>query len=186
MEIKKIFWAFFLHLELFILGSLLFILLFHTNLFASVSVFFYRGIFLLVISSILIILIAIVVKTVSKRKIFTVRDVLLSVVVVFCFNLVFFTHVPVTADRSISVFLLGYLNDHPGEIITKDEVAQVFIKKYIYEYEGINKRFEEQIASGNIVDEENGYRITKQGKFIISVYNLIANLFDIDKKIVSP
>lgn len=186
MNVKKVFWLLLLHFELFVLGTLIFILLFNTNLFRNITVFFYRGILLLLVASLFTMIIAIIVNLVSSRNIFTVRDVLLSLVLVFCINLVFFTHVPVTGDRSISVFLLGYMSNQSDKILSNDEITRAFVDRFVYEYGSMDKRLDEQILSGNIFKDKNGYRITKRGIFLIKLFNLVADIFVIDKKVVSP
>ena len=96
-----------------------------------------------------------------------------------------FDYSPVTADRSISVFILAYMNNHPEKAFTKEEIAQVFVDKYIYEHDGIGKRFHEQISTGNIIDEGIKYRITKRGRLVTKIYELVAYIFLIDKKSIS-
>ena len=43
------------------------------------------------------------------RKFFIITTILLSVTLIASINLVLFTHLPVTAERSVSVFLLGQI-----------------------------------------------------------------------------
>lgn len=170
----------------FIAGTLLFIGLFHTQLFKSVDILFYRGILLLATTCISITAI----QTLLKRHVYfsfiTCRDVLLCLTLVFCLNLVFFTHVPVTADRSISIFILGYMNNNSEKTIPSQDMANIFTSKYLYEYGAMNKRFNEQVVSGNIVQDGSGYKITKQGQRVMKIYTLVAKLFNINNKIISP
>ena len=185
MSVKNTAWATLLHFELFSLGTILFIFFFQTGLFGGIKVFFYRGIALLGLASFLTTLAATIVKFSSKKKVFTVRDILLSVVFVFCLNLVFFTHLPVTADRSVSVFLLGYINSKPDRVLTKKELTKVFVDKYVYKNQALDRRLREQTVSGNIIKEGGGYRISKQGRLVMRFYNFIARLFGIDNKTLS-
>jgi hypothetical protein len=186
MRVKKIFWLFLLHLELFVLGSLFFILLFQTPLFKGTGVFFYRGLILLLAASLATILIAIAVRAVTLGKMFSFYDVILSCLLVFSLNLVFFTHIPVTADRSLSVFMLGYMNKYSEGALSQKEIAEAFSQKYIRDYGAVNKRLEEQIASGNVAKEATGYRITNQGKLLIRVYSFFSDLFGINKRNIFP
>ena len=186
MSVKNILILTLWHLAFFVLGFVLFIFLFRTSLFDFVSVFFYRGILLLVIVCFLIALIIFYFKRTKFGAFFTYKDIAISLTLIFCINLVFFTHIPVTADRSISVFILGYMNNHSEKAFTKEEIAQVIVDKYIYENGGIEKRFNEQIYTGNIIDEGNKYRITKRGRLVMKIYELVANIFLIDKKNISP
>jgi len=175
-----------LHGLFFILGTAIFVFLFHTNLFKSINVFFYRGIVLLLVSCALILLFQYIYKQKAHKTLFTNRDIILSIVLIFCFNIVFFTHLPVTADRSVSVFMLGYINTNPGKKITNEEMVQLFYDKYLNEYGEIDRRFNEQIISGNIIQVGDGYQITKQGRFLMKIYRFVATIFTVDEKLVSP
>jgi hypothetical protein len=186
MSIKDAIKLLIMHIFYFILGTALFVLFFYTRLFGNINVLFYRGILLLVTTCVVITILLILFKRSRLGKLFTYRDIILSVTIIFSFNIVFFTHLPATAERSISVFLLGYMNKNPDKAITKEEFTRFFIDKYINEYGAMEKRFNEQIVSGNIVSKGKGYLITKQGRLIMRFYNLIADLFKIEKRIISP
>jgi len=186
MNVKKSLWLFLLHLELFVLGTALFILLFQTELAKSTTVLFYRGIILLSIVTLFTFFVGVGINFALRGKTFSLSDALLSSVLIFCLNLVFFTHLPVTAERSVSTFLLGYMNENSDREISEEEMAKVLIDKYIYEHEGVRKRFDEQTVSGNIFNSGSGYRITSRGKFVMSVYNFVTDLFRISKKNIFP
>ena len=186
MRIKKFLMISFLHSFFFIIGTIFFILFFRSNLLNDINIIFYRGIILLTASCILVFLIMIVFKKSHWGPLFTYKDVILSIILIACVNLVFFTHFPVTVERSISVFLLNYMNKHRNEVLTDKEITEVFINKYLYEFNAIDKRLQEQLASGNIICDVKGCRISKQGELLIKLFFLIADIFKIDKKIVSP
>src|SRR5437763_322860 len=101
-----------IHASLFLAATSLFIVLFHTGLFSNIDIFFYRGIMLLLVTCFVLLTGLFLLKRKQHIRIFTYRDVILSVVITFSFNIVFFTHIPVTADRSLSIFILGYMNEH--------------------------------------------------------------------------
>lgn len=174
------------HTISFIVGTTVFVFLFHTKLFKNIDILFYRGIFLLATTCISITAIQILLKRHVSFSFITCRDILLCLTLVFCLNLVFFTHVPVTADRSISVFILGYMNNNSEKTIPSQDMANIFTGKYLYEYGAMNKRFKEQIVSGNIIQDDSGYKITKQGQRVMKIYTLVAKLFNINNKIISP
>jgi len=180
MNIKIFFKIFFLHCLFFILGTVLFVFLFHTKLLTKIDVLFYRGIGLLMISSVFLLVIMLFYKKISN-DLFTIRDIILALVLFFCVNLTFFTHLPVTAERSISVFLLDYFNKNSDRYLTKEEVTKIFIDKYLYEDKAIEKRLREQIFSGNISQEGEKYKISTQGKNLMKFYKLITAIFKINK-----
>src|SRR3989344_4786820 len=141
----------FLHIGLLFLGTTIYFVLLASGLLNSISVYFYRGICLLI----------------------------LTLVFIFSINLLFFTHVPVTADRSISVFLLGYMSGSSETVYDEEVIKKVFIDEYVLKNENIEKRLEEQISSGNISRDLGGYRITDQGKKIVRFYVFISRLLNI-------
>jgi hypothetical protein len=186
MKIKNIYVTILLHVVFFIFGTVLFISFFHTSLFKEISILFYRGIIFLVTACFLMLLLMLFYKKISYGRMFTYRDIILSVVLIFCLNLVFFTHLPVTADRSISVFILGYMNKYSNKTLTPNEISTLLIKKYVYGYGAVNKRLNEQVLSGDISLKGNEYQITKQGKFLMRLYSVIADVFSINKKLIYP
>lgn len=186
MKIKEFFRLLTLHGLFFVLGTLIFISLFHSSLFKSINVFFYRGIILLLTSCVIMTFLQYTFKHIVAKTSFSYRDLILSIVVIFSFNLVFFTHLPVTAERSVSVFMLGYMDSNPNITMNNKEMSNLFYNKYLNEYGEISRRFNEQIVSGNIIQTGDGYKITRQGQFLMKIYRFIASIFAVDKKLVSP
>ena len=174
------------HVCFLILGTSLFWLLFRTPLFAEIEVFFYRGIALLGITGIVMLLGLVIYKKRCLPGRFTNKDVILSLVLMISSNLVFFTHLPVTAERSISVFLLGYLNEHSQTILTEQKITQAFTDKYLYEDKAVEKRLREQVVSGTVMVNGGGYKISERGRALMKVYALMADVFRIDKKLIFP
>ena len=117
-----------------------------------------------------------------SNSFFTLRDIILALVLFFCVNLTFFTHLPVTAERSISVFLLEYFNKNSDRYLTKEEITKIFIDKYLYENKAMEKRLHEQIFSGNINQDGEKYKISKQGQNLMKFYRIINIIFNINKK----
>lgn len=174
------------HFLVFILASAFFIFSFHTPLFRNITIFFYRGIALLLLTALLTAVLLYYLKKSRYGDFICYYDIILSVVIIFSLNLIFFTHVPVTADRSLSVFLLGYLDEHPEEAYSAAEIKQAFLDRYIDKNRNIEKRFNEQLISGNIAEEGVGYRITDQGALLIKFYKMMAKLFIIDRNNIVP
>lgn len=185
MKFKNILLLLGYHFIFFSVGTVIFIFLFHTPLFKN-TILFYRGVIFLLLSCTITTPFLLLFRKSSPTHVWTYRDILLSLVLTFSLNLVFFTHLPVTADRSISVFMLGYLNSNPGKSTTSQEITEFFTQKYLYEYGAMDRRLNEQIESGNIVQNGSDYKISKRGQLIMKVYFFIVRLFAIDDKIISP
>jgi hypothetical protein len=186
MKLKDIIKLIMVYVLLFIAGSGMYVLGIRSGIFDGITIFFYRGIFAIIVAGLVIAGIMIVLKATKMRKIITIRDILLLFCVFCCIQVVIFTHLPVTADRSVSVFMLGYMNQKNGEC-TKQELEDVFIEKYVYEYKAFDKRLFEQIYTGTIEEKGDGeYILTDSGKRIINLYEVAADWFKIDKKLISP
>ena len=183
MDLKNFFKIFLIHLSGFLAGTFLFMFLLWANFLKGIEIFFYRGIALIFVSSLIMLLIFLALKQKVFGRLFTYRDIILSLVLIFSFNLIFFTHVPVTVDRAVSVFLLGRLNESPH---TKQEITQELIDKYLIDYGGVDKRLREQQVSGNIVQIDDKYQITEQGRFIVKIFSVVTKIFRIDNKNIFP
>ena len=119
-----------------------------------------------------------------RLRIWTVRDIIISALLVWSVNLIFFTHVPVTGDRSLSVFLLGYMNTRT-QPVSKETIRQEFIDTYITDNGAVEKRLAEQLASGTITKEADTYTITPRGRSILHIYAWVADVFGIGKRNLS-
>lgn len=150
-----------LPLLLFIACSLLFLSLFQTELFQNL-VLFYRGIVFLLMVSIV-------------YWFFTKSRSL--VVVFFCMHLTFFTLVPVTLDRSISVFMLDEFNK-AGELgVSENQMEISFIENYVKNKKALPKRYAEQLQSGTIRTSKNGFIITAKGVFLHAIFGIVGKLY---------
>ena len=160
------------------------VMLFHTLLLSG-SVFFYRGLVLLAIVALVVAIVLFVLRHTVLRGLLGIRDILLILSLLLSVNVVFFTHVPVTADRSISVFMLAWMNraDNP---LTADEIEQGIVQEYVIDREAIAKRLEEQLVTGTVVPSGEGYVLSDEGRSLVALYEFIARLFDIDTDNLSP
>lgn len=176
-----------IYIGMFAIGTVAYILSFRTFLLGNISIFFYRGIALILLWGVIVALIMTAIKLLRFKKLITIRDILLLLCAFCCINIVIFTHLPTTADRSITVFMLGYIAGDESVSYTKQELETVFGDKYIEEYDAFGKRLQEQVVTGTIEKTADGrYRITEKGKTLIAIYDKITDWFQIDKKLVNP
>ncbi|OGG31329.1 hypothetical protein A3A63_00510 [Candidatus Gottesmanbacteria bacterium RIFCSPLOWO2_01_FULL_46_9] len=171
------------HVACFIAGTALFILVFRAPVITHV-VFFYRGVVLLGATTVFIVCVLAGWKHWSNTALYTIRDILVAGVVLFCINLVVFTHLPVTADRSMTVFFLGYMAKH-DRAFTSDQLRQAFVETYVNRNNALEKRFHEQEQSGTIEQIGDTFTITKRGMLLMRLYGWAATLFGVDKKNLS-
>ena len=163
----------------------MFIGLFHTGLLKGMEVLMYRGIVFIIITGIIA---AVVMGIVRKFwKFVTIRDIIMMFCIFCCVNTVLFTLIPVTVERSVSVFMLSYMEENSDQTFTQESVGEVFTEKYVEEYGAFEKRFNEQLVTGTIEENPDGtYSITEKGKFIVKMFRTIAEWFDTDRRLVYP
>lgn len=176
------------YVGLFLLGTVLYVLLLRFNLIGITKVFFFNGIVSIVLCGIIIAALMWFIRHKWMKDVIIIRDIILLFMCFCCINVVVFTHLPVTAERSVSVYMLGYMSSQSSdEIFTKEDIEQQFIDQFVYEYGAFDKRFDEQIAAGTIVEVEPGkYKITKSGKNLMRIYDWVTEVYGIDDKLVNP
>lgn len=171
-----------------VLASVIFVALFHTPLFKSINVFFYRGVILLLISSFIAVGFMLAAKKLFRNMEFNAKDCIVVFFLFFGITLGWFVLIPVTVERSISVYMLSYMDQNDSQGITSGDFADIFYENYITNYGAFDKRFDEQITSVNIEQAEKGegYVITDNGRFIVKLFRLCAKMFDTEKWLVYP
>ena len=182
---KKILGLIGIYIAIYAVCTALFIALFHTPVLANMKVLMYRGIGLLIISGIL----AAVVMGVIKKfwKFVTIRDIIMVFVIFCCVNMVLFTLIPVTVERSVSVFMLSYMDENSDNDFTQDDIGDIFTAKYVNDYGAFEKRFDEQIVTGTIKDNGDGtYSITDRGRLIVGMFRGVSKMFNTDQRLVYP
>jgi cation transport ATPase len=97
----------------------------------------------------------------------------------FAFNIAFLIVVPVTVDRSVTVFLLGQISRAPNGI-SAAELRQALVNKYIDQYDAVDRRMREQSLSGNVEAKGELYKLTTQGTRFIKFSRLVGSIFGAD------
>jgi hypothetical protein len=160
------------------------IVLFHTPLLAG-SVLFYRGLILLTATAIVLTMVLVILWRTTYQGLIGLRDILLIATLLISVNVVFFTHLPVTADRSISVFILAHMNRADGPL-TSEQIADSVVQEYLLDRGAIDKRLDEQLVTGTVVRSGDAYVISDEGRWLIGLYKVIASVFNIDSANLSP
>ncbi len=176
-----------LHAAAFVIAAALFVLSFRTPVFGGIGVLFYRGIALIILISILLAGGMLLLKKKSRfAALLTYRDVILSVTLFSCIATVFFTLVPVTLERSISIFMLGTMKEHADETFSARQMQDVFIDGYVNRNGAMQKRLDEQVISGNVAPVDGGYRITPAGMRLVRILEAVARAFNVNMRLLKP
>ena len=169
-----------------VLGLALLVAAFRLGVLASLDILFYRGLVVIALSAIVTFaILAAGIRTVAPRML-GVRDAVAATLVSLSLSVSFLVVVPVTVDRSISIFLLGEMAEGPEAGLTPDEASRLFKSVYVDEDRQIGRRLAEQTVSGNLEKAGDGYRITPRGRLVVEIAKTVAWLFDSRAGLASP
>lgn len=104
------------------------------------------------------------------------KDALLSFLLIYCFV---FT-IPTTVDRAYSVKMLMRMGESPTGM-SKDEVATMFVNGFLQEG-AVDKRLQEQAATGSIREHEGRYTLTPAGRFLDGAFRFTQAVFACEEK----
>ena len=155
-------------LKIFTCTTLLFVILLQFDFLKFTNIYFFDGIYLLLIS------------TIINYYLFKKKEVntLIIIIAVFSMNFGFFVLFPVSYERSVSVSLLNNLTQEEIDtVITKDELRNE-IKKITNNDTFLDKRIEEQLYTGYIEKADGGYKLTSRIKNFVLLQTFISILFN--------
>jgi MFS family permease len=159
------------------------IALFWVGFLHQISIVFYRGLVLIAIAA----LFCFVVLVLASRKwpVWKPRDAVSASAfacgVAVCLLIV----LPVTIDRSVSVFILTRMAAMPDRAFTAAEMRAIFTDVYLGQYRQIERRLEEQEISGNVARDAAGFRITPQGLTFVRLARFLSTVFQTDPRFVT-
>ncbi|MBE5881048.1 MAG: hypothetical protein E7289_01870 [Lachnospiraceae bacterium] len=174
------------HILVVILGSIVYMLSFHLDFLNLTGIYFYDGIVRLLVTLIVVGLLEFLLR---KRLCFDYKDIVLSICLFCLLNMLWLSLCVVSLDRSLSVFVLCYMDEIEnvtGNGMTEEELQDVFDKVFVDEYGMLERRYEEQLASGNIVKSGEGYILTDRGEFITSVFRIVGKMYNVDERFIYP
>jgi hypothetical protein len=149
-----------------------------------ISILFYRGLVLIAVGEI----VCFVVLLIARRKwpAWHVRDAVSACAFAGGIAVCLLIVLPVTIDRSISVFMLTQMAAQPDHSFTASELRNLFVDAYVKRYEQIERRLKEQKVSRNVAQTANGFRITPQGLAFVRFARLLSVVFQTDRRFVTP
>jgi hypothetical protein len=165
-----------------LMGFALYVVLFWIGAGSAITILFYRGV--------LLALAAAVVVGISSawfaRRAGDESLPIAAAAVSLAFNICFLVLLPVTVDRSISVYLLATIDGRQQGGITRKELEHAFVDRYVVKMGAIDRRIDEQRKSGNVrVTPDGKVHLTDQGKGFMSLSRIVARLFGTDPRFVS-
>jgi hypothetical protein len=172
------------------IGLAVFVGAFAANVFSSDEVLFFRGLKLVALAAVLQFLLTLPLRRLLNRwsgaEPISIHHQIAAISLAIGLNMTFLIVVPVTLDRSVSVFVLGVMNEQPTESFTADRLETVFDTVYVRKYGAMDRRIREQLRSGNIAPSGDGYRITAAGRAFIAFSGFVAKVFHLDPRFIAP
>jgi len=166
------------------LGLAIYCALFLTPLFAGQTILFYRGIELaFVTAAILAGASAMLAYRWWRSLDWTL--ILAATSMSLAFNLCFLTVIPVTLDRSISVFLLARMEAAGPHGLSQAEARKLFIDDYVVGMDQIGRRYDEQLKSGNIELRDGRAVVSPQGARFLRFARTVSKAMHTDPRFVN-
>ena len=159
----------------------LYVLLFWAGAGASIRILFYRGVVLAIAAALITGLVAIWAARRTQDSSLPIAAAALSL----SFNVCFLVLLPVTVDRSVTVYLLSTIDRDQDAGIDANGLQRAFIDGYVVKMGAIDRRIDEQRTSGNInVAPDGKVRLTGQGRRFMALSRAIARVFGTDPRFV--
>jgi hypothetical protein len=165
-------------------GLALFVGLFWSGcLGATIPILIYRGIALAILAAVLHLVIS--ARLLKRSGLFAAEAIpplaCAAASLALSINLAFLITVPVTIDRSVTVYLLGQLAQSTDGL-TEEELTSRLTEQYVGEYRAVERRMREQMASRNVRRENDRFVLSKQGIDFISFSTFVGRIFGADLK----
>jgi hypothetical protein len=163
-------------------GLIILILLFKAGIAGGFDILFYRGVVLCGVAFVLTTALLAYLGHATGRA--SLRDAVAAGFLSLGLNLSFLVIAPVTVDRSLSVFILGYMAAHDGATFRTPEIEAAMRDIYVGELRQIERRMQEQLRSGNVIRSNGAYTISPQGLAFVTWARRIGWLFDVDPRLL--
>lgn len=161
-------------------GFALFVLLMQSSLLRDGAILFYRGLVLGALAAVL----ATLALLTWRRGIDTALAIAMLTTSI-SFNLAFLIVLPVTIDRSISVFLLGRIEaEQTVRPLDTAGLRDAFVDDYVVGMAQIERRIDEQHRSGNIVVRDGRLCLTPRGHRFMRMARTLSRVFGTDPRFV--
>ena len=94
--------------------------------------------------------------------------------------------IPSLLDRSISLYLLSSIVAAGKQGATPGQLDDWFYRGFVVRNGAVEKRLNEQRATGNVVLENGRYTATARGEITYTIYQNFVDLFNTDPRYVVP
>lgn len=151
----------------FFIVTTLFIVLLQIDFLRITDIYFFDGIYLLVVS----LIISYPFIKIEKK----IKNICL--IAVFSMNFGFFVLFPVSYERSVTVQLLTNLSEIDRSQVISEDYIKTEIIKITESQKFTEKRIIEQLYTGYILETDDGYKVSKSINNFIRLKNTISKIF---------
>lgn len=187
-EFNALFKTFLVYFISLVAGMGFLSLFMHIDIFSKVHIFYYSTLMNAVLAVIGVMGILFLLRFLKFKYIdITLNLIFSSSLLVGMAMFLFVTIAPLTIDRSYTIFMLSDMAENSGQLFTAQEIEDRFSDIYIYQYDSMEKRIDEQLSIGNIEEVESCYRISQKGENLVDLFRLVERFYPVeDKRIIYP
>lgn len=163
----------------FLLFTSVFLLLFRLPFFSGQKVLFYRGLWLLIVTIIIFAFTVYIVRSILK---FSNESYIAAILVSASINLSLFVVLPVTFERSVTIYLLNTLeagSQNTCNGLTKKQLEEKLINEYVVKNKAIDKRTNEQEIIGFVEEKNRCLTLTPRAKNFLKLSETIGRIYDL-------
>lgn len=164
------------------IASILYIVFCHIPFFTFTQIFFYDSILRVLIVAIILGIVEVILR---KRLKLDSKDIFISLSVFMLVNLLWLLVCIISLDRSLSVFILCYMDEYQNDM-SEEDIEKVFQEIFVEKYGMLERRFHEQIKTGNISCEDGKYELTDRGRGFVKIFRIMSHIYNIDKRFTEP
>lgn len=165
----------------FVAISVAFFVLLRSPLFISQDVLFYRGIELLVVITVLY---AVVLAVYWWTKgVVHAESLVAAGIASLAIHVALFVVLPVTFDRSVTMYLLNTLGSAPQTTsctgYSKDALETNFVEGYVDAQDAVGRRIKEQSIIGLVTPNEQCVELTARGHSFLNFASVVGKIYNL-------
>lgn len=100
---------------------------------------------------------------------------------ILCCSLLFQLFVPMTIERSITVFLFEKMNETPGVAFSRADLESMLFSDYVQERDAIGKRLNENLVNGLIEESGRKFKLSSKGRMVTYSLYVTGRFFSVPR-----
>lgn len=158
----------------------LFLVLMNIKLILGGEIIFFRGIKILTFTGMIVMWLVIKLRYQKRWNYITLERLGMAVIFAWTVNLVVFVLLPVTFDRSVSMYLLKELNNQETKSLEIKELIGKMESEYVKKGQAVQRRMDEQKITGFIEHNGSTMKLSNTGQMFLILASMVARLYGLD------